>query len=83
MQSRILKIYRVAEVQQQLKCRPSEPSKQLAEQTGKTLTEIRQAVAERNYTLAKVAALDKSPLFAIFAALHQQRQSNQVGAAHQ
>jgi len=33
--------------------------KQLAEQTGKTLTEVKQAVAERNYTLAKVAALDK------------------------
>lgn len=33
--------------------------KQLAEQTGKSLTEIKQAVASRNYTLAKVAALDK------------------------
>jgi hypothetical protein len=32
---------------------------QLAEQTGKSLTEIKQAVASRNYTIAKIAALDK------------------------
>ena len=33
--------------------------KQIAEQTGKSLTEIKQAVASRNYTIAKIAALDK------------------------